>query len=152
MTATQVRSAFQERRSDAVQHAVSTIGVRTTKEDPDGHALLPPPAPSFWSEHSDRAGLDGWCATLGVQETERSFLGRWAAKSSTDGYVRTACRVVENLQRLACGYARLSLSGGPDFFEKEHTLCALEKHLLAKVVSADHVALTLKGLTRADAF
>mmetsp|Transcript_93145 Transcript_93145/g.266094 ORF Transcript_93145/g.266094 Transcript_93145/m.266094 type:complete len:1207 (+) Transcript_93145:45-3665(+) len=25
--------------SDAVQHAVSTIGVRTTKEDPDGHAL-----------------------------------------------------------------------------------------------------------------
>ena len=27
--------------------------------DDEGRALLPAPAPLFWSEHSDRAGLDG---------------------------------------------------------------------------------------------
>ena len=42
---------------------------------------------------------------LKVAEPERSFLGRWAKKSSTDSYVRTAVRVVENLQLPAAKFA-----------------------------------------------
>ena len=68
---------------------------------PSGRAILTPAAGRFWTEHSDRAGLDGWCMALKVPEPERSFLGRWVAKSSTDTYVRTAVRVVENLQLIA---------------------------------------------------
>ena len=73
--------------------------------DDEGNALLPLEACTFWSEHSDRAGLDGWCAALGLAEPKRGFLGRWAARGFADIYVRTACRVVENLQRLAARFA-----------------------------------------------
>ena len=74
----------------------------------------------FWTEHSDRAGLDSWAAALGTSETERNFLGRWKAKGSTDAYVRTALRVVENLQLLVVQKAQESLQGGPDYFGEEH--------------------------------
>ena len=52
----------------------------------------------------------------------RSFLGRWAVKGSTDTYVRTAVRVVENLQLLAVRHARCSASFGPDYYGEEHIL------------------------------
>ena len=97
---------------------------------PDGTALLSQQACRFWTEHSDRAGLDGWCMALGVAEPERSFLGRWAAKGSTDSYVRTAVRVVENLQLLAARHARASALGGPNFYGEEHILRDLRRHLL----------------------
>ena len=48
----------------------------------DGDALLTPLACRLWTEHSDRSGLDSWCAALGVPEHDRAFLGRWAVKSS----------------------------------------------------------------------
>ena len=81
--------------------------------DEQNLALLPGLSGNFWTEHSDRAGLDGWAAALGVRESERGFLGRWAAKSSSDRYVRTACRVVENIQVLTARFAKKSLAGGP---------------------------------------
>ena len=134
--------------TDALGFTRSLLGSLTTSL---GTALLPQPAPYFWSEHSDRAGLDSWCATLGVGETERGFLGRWANKSSTDTYVRTACRVVENLQRLACTHARKSFKGGPDYFGEEHVLLDLKKFLLAKGMDEGTAAVTVASLTVADA-
>ena len=92
-------------------------------------ALVPAPGCSFWSLHSERAGLDGWCAALGVGDSERGFLGRWAVKSSSDTYIRTACRIVENLQRLAARFARRSIAGGPDFYGEEHILILFGRHL-----------------------
>ena len=55
-------------------------------------ALLSDAAARFWTEHSDRAGCSGWCASLGIGTDRRGFLGRWAVASSADGYVRTALR------------------------------------------------------------
>ena len=102
-----------------------------TLRRPDGRALLSPSACRFWTEFSDRAGLDGWCMALGVSVSERSFLGRLAAKGSTDAYVRTAVRIVENLQLLAARHGRASAQGGPDFYDEEHILRRLHRFLLS---------------------
>ena len=58
-------------------------------------ALLLPQAVSFWSERSDRAGVDSWLAAVGVGGDHRRFLGRWAAGGAQDVYVRTALRICE---------------------------------------------------------
>ena len=79
----------------------------------DSTALLPHGAGGFSTKHSDRAGLDSWAAALGAGKTERNFLGRWKAKGVTDTYVRTALRVIENLQLVAAQRARESLANGP---------------------------------------
>ena len=84
--------------TDAAGFSVALLASLTAA---DGSALLPVEGARFWTEHSDRAGLDGWCAGLGFQESERGFLGRWAARGSADAYVRTALRVCENLQLCA---------------------------------------------------
>ena len=89
-------------------------------EHPSGEAVLPRQAGRFWSEHSDRAGLDSWAGALGVQQSERDFLGRWAPKGSADAYVRTALRIVENTQVLVAHHARQAWKGGPDYFGEEH--------------------------------
>ena len=72
--------------------------------------------------------------SLGVSESHRSFLGRWGARRATDTYVRTAVRVVENLQVLAGRHARAAFQGGPDYSGEEHILEQLRDHLLAKGV------------------
>ena len=63
-------------------------------EHGSGEAVLPLKASSFWSEHTDRAGLDSWAGALGVQQSEHDFLGRWAPKGSADACVRTPLRIV----------------------------------------------------------
>ena len=105
--------------SDAAGFSRSLLGSLTTS---GGRALLSLAACRFWTEHSDRAGLDGWCMALMVAEPERSFLGRWAAKSSTDTYVRTAVRVVVNLQLLAARHTQASAAGDADFCVEAHVL------------------------------
>ena len=102
--------------------------LRTT----DGAPLLLPAAVSFWSEHSDRAGLDSWLASLSVGEDMRRFVGRWAVKGSEDSYVRTAARICENCQRLAAHHARAQWQNGPDFFGEEGLLEQLEFHLVER--------------------
>ena len=87
---------------------------------------------------------------LGVSEPERSFLGRWAAKSSTDTYVRTAVRVVENLQLLAARHAQASAVGGPDFYGEEHILRDLAAHLAREQVPENLASWMLKVLTLPD--
>ena len=121
-----------------------------TLTDKHGKSFLSESACRFWTEHSDRAGLDGWCMALGVSEPERSFLGRWAAKSSTDTYVRTALRVVENLQCLAARHAQAAALGGPDFYGEEHILRDLAAHLVRNKVSEHLQNYILKVLTLPD--
>ena len=99
-----------------------SVALLSSLKDKHGHALLPPGAARFWTEHSDRSGVDGWCATLGFDESDRGFLGRWAAKGSADVYVRTALRVCENLQRAVTTFAQDALAAGPDYFGEEQVL------------------------------
>ena len=119
-------------------------------KDSDGQALLLPEACSFWSEHSDRAGLDSWCAALSIEESERNFLGRWAAKGSAGVYVRTACRVVENLQKISARHAQASLCQGPDFFGEEGLLRDLATHLRLKGVAQDRLNDQVRRLSLCD--
>ena len=47
-------------------------------------------AVSFWSEHSDRAGLDSWLASLSVGSDLRRFMGALGAEGRT--HARTHAR------------------------------------------------------------
>ena len=76
----------------------------------------------FWTQHTERCGLDSWLAAMGAKKSERGFLGRWAVSGSQDRYVRTATRVVEDLQIRAAHAAVLLLNGGYDRFGEETTL------------------------------
>ena len=116
----------------------------------DGTAVLPRDAARFWTEHSDRAGLDSWAAALGVQKSERDFLGRWSPDGSADAYVRTALRVVENLQRLAATKARQAFAGGPDFFGEEHLFLRLRDFLGEQGWEPDAAILLAEDLKRCD--
>ena len=100
--------------------------------DTKGEPLLPHGAGAFFTEHSDRAGLDSWAASLGVGSSERAFLGRWRASGATDTYVRTALRVVENVQLLTASRAQESLANGPDFFGEEELLTRMRKFLVTR--------------------
>ena len=115
-----------------------------------GEARLPEDAGRFWSEHSDRAGLDSWTAALGVSKDDRAFLGRWAAKGSADAYVRTALRVVENLQRLAAEKAREAYAGGPDHFGEEHLFRRMQSSLQGRGWEADRALLLADELRTCD--
>jgi hypothetical protein len=91
----------------------------------------------FWTEHSDRAGIDSWVAALGVPSEMRAFLGRWSAAGSQDVYVRTSLRVCENLQVLAAKHARRALHGGPDYFGEEHLGAQLTAFLTERGLSQE---------------
>ena len=43
-----------------------------------GEDLLLLEVVSFWTERSDGSGVDGWLATLGVDQSFRSFVSRWS--------------------------------------------------------------------------
>jgi hypothetical protein len=118
--------------------------------DAEGVQLLPCGAGAFFTEHSDRAGLDSWAAALGVGASERAFLGRWRAGGSTDAYVRTALRVVENVQLLSASRAQQSLRAGPDFFGKEELLNGMFKFLVCRGWSESDAAAVEKRLRVAD--
>ena len=102
-----------------------------------GTRILRKEALLFWTEHSDRAGLDSHLAALGVSSDLRRFVGRWAAQGSEDHYVRTAVRVVENLQRYAADHARVAYQGGADYFGEEHLLEQLRSFLREQGVEHD---------------
>ena len=118
--------------------------------DTEGAQLLPHGAGAFFTEHSDRAGLDSWAAALGVGVSERAFLGRWRAGGSTDSYVQTALRVVENVQLLAASRAQQSHAGGPDFFGEEELLNRMSKFLVARGWSEEAAAAVEKRLKVAN--
>ena len=119
-------------------------------ETPVGTRLLPAEAATFWTEHSDRAGVDSWCASLGLPAPDRAFLGRWAVKGSTDLYVRTAVRVVENLQVLAAKKAQEAAGGGADHYGEEHLLQELHGHLLRHGCPEDTAMAAVERLTHCN--
>jgi hypothetical protein len=127
-----------------------SVALLASLADDEGHALLPAGGARFWTEHSDRSGLDGWCATLGFGDSERGFLGRWAAKGSADIYVRTALRICENLQVTAVRYARASLEGGPDFFGEEEVLANYQSHLAGLGLEDEEVSAAAAKLQAPD--
>ena len=133
--------------TDSAGVSVSLLGTLT---EPDGTPLLPPGAARFWTEHSDRSGVDSWCAALGFDESERGFLGRWAARGSADTYVRTALRVCENLQKAAVRYARASFSNGPDYFGEESVLADLGAFLVRGGMSPADAAEAAAKLQSSD--
>ena len=119
-------------------------------KDESGDALLIPQAVGFWTEHSDRTGLDSWLGALSVGADKRRFVGRWAAKGSEDTYVRTAVRIVENCQRLAAKHAKSEFRGGPDFLGEEETLHQLAVFLRDAGVDEQAIAEQCERLTSAD--
>ena len=104
----------------------------------------------FWSEHSDRCGLDSWCAALNFGPSQRICLGRWGAKGSSDKYVRTALRIIETLQVVAARAARATHRGGPDYFGEEQTLYGLKVKLKEKDFDRDSISSQIRALTSAD--
>ena len=136
--------------SDCVGFSRSLLG-SLRLPGPEPQRLLLAEAVVYWSEHSDRAGLDSWCSTLGHGISRRNFLGRWAAGGSADKYVRAAYRTVEGLQLAAAETARAALRGGPDIFGEEGTLLALESFLLERGVPQEAARLQRLRLTSADA-
>ena len=135
------------RYSDAVGFSRQLFAALKT---PSGDPLLLPESLSFWTEHSDRCGVDSCLAALGVGEDLRGFVGRWGVKGAADTYVRTALRVTENLQRLVARHGRLSWAHGPDYFGEEHILAQLEACLQAQGVSEADIAAQLERLQTAD--
>ena len=64
--------------------------------------------------------------------------------------MRTAVRVVENLQLLAARHAQASLEAGPDFYGEEHVLADFRRHLLAAGEDAEGAAWMVASLTLSD--
>ena len=116
----------------------------------EGSARFLREASRYWTEHSERAGLDSWAAALGVQETERAFLGRWSATGSVDMHVRIALRVVKNVHLLLLRHARWALHSGPDFFGEEHLLATFRTHLENKGWSKKDAKKLEKGMVCAN--
>ena len=107
-------------------------------------------AVGYWSEHSDRAGVDSWLGALSVGADLRRFVGRWAIQSSEDSYVRTAIRITENCQRFAARHAKAQFRGGPDFLGEEETLEQLRTYLTVLGHEDAAVAAQIDKLTVAN--
>ena len=118
--------------SDAVGFSRKLLGMLPDVGDNASPLLASDEAIGFWSEHSDRCGLDSWCAALNFRPSQRNFLGRWGAKGSSDKYVRTALRIIETLQGVAARAARAIHRGGPDYSGEEQTLYGLKVMLREK--------------------
>ena len=58
--------------------------------------------------------------------------------------------MVENLQKLATKYARLSLEGGADHFGEEHVLRDFEQYLLSTGLSAEDAEAAKSRLSMCD--
>ena len=52
-----------------------------------------------WSEHSERCWLSSVAAILGFGREQRDCLGRWRISTCSDEYVRSAQRVISQMQR-----------------------------------------------------
>ena len=89
-------------------------------------------AVGFWTQHTERCGLDSWHAAVGTKKSERGFLGRWAAAGRQDKYVRTAMRIVEKLRISAAHEAVLLLNGGFGQVGEETALQGSRGYLCAR--------------------
>ena len=104
----------------------------------------------FGSEHSDRCGLDSWCAALNFGACQRNVLGRWGAQGPSDKYVRTAMRIIETLQNVAARAARDMLQHGPDWFGEEQTLYGLKEDMRNRGIDRELINAQIRRLTSAN--
>lgn len=74
---------------------VDFVGGRWVEGD---RFLLHRDAGRLWTEHSERNWLVSMAAALGIHREERQVLGRWAVKESSDEYVRSARRLIAQVQ------------------------------------------------------
>jgi len=83
----------------------------------EGEAWLVPGAEvGYLKEHSERNFLTSAAAQLGIEKSQRDFLGRWLPEQSDD-YVRTAQGVVHRIQRKVADALRrgaVELDEGPE--------------------------------------
>ena len=94
-----------------------------------GDVLLPLPCVSlFWTEHSPRATLPTWVATLGGTEELRGKLGRWkSSQSCTEGYSRQDRVIINRAQANAAMFIRQNkgVTAAEDHFGERAVLRAL---------------------------
>ena len=69
----------------------------------DEPLLIAPSACRAWTEHSERCWLASVAAVLDIGRERREVLGRWRVASCSDEYIRTAQRVVSQVQRAIVG-------------------------------------------------
>ena len=60
----------------------------TFRQEEGSNVIRPAGVERFWSEHSERATLPSWAATLNFPQAWLGNLGRWGARRSA-AYVRT---------------------------------------------------------------
>ena len=77
-----------------------------------GGILLCQGAGTVWSEHSERATLRSWAASLGVDDYVAKQLGRWQP-STDEAYVRSIRGNVEKAQKMMAEEIRNNLWGVP---------------------------------------
>ena len=136
------------RYSDARGFSKALMALLTTRDG--GTKLLHPTAVDYWTEHSDRAGLDSWLGALMVGADVRRFAGRWAVKGSEDAYVRSAVRIVEHCQLFSALHAKAIFRGGADFFGEEHVLASLRNFLAAVGLPDGEVDVQIDKLSTAN--
>ena len=87
----------------------------------------------FWTPHSGRAFMPSATAALGVDKTERDYLGGWSAQGS-DRYARVAKRRISNMQKLV---VKALQQEGQDKLAEEETIEALEEFMASTGIATD---------------
>ena len=77
----------------------------------DEPLLIAPSACRAWTEHSERCWLASVAAVLDIGRERREVLGRWRVASCSDEYIRTAQRVVSQVQRAIVGGSSMTRNG-----------------------------------------
>ena len=92
-------------------------------------------AASFWTEHSERNFLTTVAAAIGIEKSQRDYIGRWKPGEQSDDYVRSTRQIVTALQdRVA-----KSLREEPSAVDEEDLYDELSAHLLSGGVPAAEV-------------
>ena len=100
-----------------------------------------------WSEHSERCWLSSVTAMLGFGREQRECLGRWRVSACSDEYVRSAQRVISQLQRaVVSGVWHDDEGQVKDFGIKEVEAFLQEAGEAPSVISQQIALLTVSGL------
>ncbi|CAE8608117.1 unnamed protein product [Polarella glacialis] len=108
--------------------------------------VLHPQALLFWTDHSERNVLTSVAAYLGVQKSERDYLGRWSPDGSDD-YLRTSRQVVLAVQGLVAQGIRDSFVPGGLDLEEVLGDNGLYEFLVDRGVAFDQARECVQGFT-----
>jgi hypothetical protein len=79
---------LQAKYADGLAMSRGLTAKLTFRQEEGAALILPAGVERFWSEHSERATLPSWAATLNFPQSWLDNLGRWGARRSA-AYVRT---------------------------------------------------------------